>query len=102
MKDPAKPYEIYVDDNFAYMDESKRSFEGAYGDCATAIARCKAIVEDWLRVAYREGMTAEELWSSYEGFGEDPWIASPDKACTFSAWTFAKARCEEIARGQSS
>jgi hypothetical protein len=97
MKDPEKPYDVYVDDNYHYMDESGRRFDGAFADCAAAIARCKDIVEVFLREGYRDHMTEDELWEGYRGYGEDPWISSTDPACTFSARDYAKARCAEIA-----
>ena len=43
-------------------------------------------------------MTAEALFSSYTSFGEDPWIVAPTPEDTvqFSAWDYAKRRCDEM------
>ncbi len=60
----------------------------------------KRIVDDYLAEAYREGMTAEGLYGSYTMFGELPFIAGGPPESDFSAWDYAKARCEEICLGQ--
>ena len=45
---------------------------------------------------HRPGMTAEQLYDRYTDFGRDPFLRSDDpKAPTFSAWTYAKQRCQE-------
>lgn len=85
-------YEIYVDDNFHSMDESERYKEGEYDTYDEALAKCKAIVDRWLALNYREGMTGDQLWEHYRSFGEDPFIpGSGDNR--FSAWTYAKEIC---------
>jgi hypothetical protein len=68
----ALKYQIYVDDNFHYMDEDERYFGGSYADCQSAINKCMDIVNSFLMDAYKEGMTAAELLSQYKSFGEDP------------------------------
>jgi hypothetical protein len=89
-------YVVYVDDNFHYQDESYRTLDSAHDDRAAAIQRCKIIVDDCLRGLYTEGMSADELLRVYQGFGEDPWIATSDAACRFSAWTYAAQRCQQM------
>lgn len=37
----SKKYEVYVDDNFHFMDESERYKLGAFETCEEAIAACK-------------------------------------------------------------
>jgi len=90
------PYEVYVDDNFHYMEDDERSLDGTFSDCDAAVARCKQIVESSLQAQYQPGMTAEQLFESYKSFGDDPSIKSIDGACTFSAWGFAERRSAEI------
>ena len=51
-------YTVYIDDNFHYMDESERYKLGDFPDCASAIAACKRIVDEFLLTA---GCPAEEL-----------------------------------------
>jgi hypothetical protein len=96
--DPQSTYEVFVDDNFHYRDESERYRLGSFTSCQAAIERCKQIVDDYLLDAYKPGLSAAELYSSYQSFGEDPWIASSDSSCTFSAWGYAKQRCKELCR----
>jgi len=90
------PYEVYVDDNFHYMEDDERSLDGTFEDCESATARCKQIVESSLQAQHRSGMTAGELFERYKSFGDDPSIKSPDGTCTFSAWIFAEQRAAEI------
>jgi len=91
-----KKYEVYVDDNFHYMDESERYRHGEFETCEEATAACKKIVDDFLEKGYKEGMSFEELYGGYTGFGEDPFIVSDDKDCFFSAWSYAKKRSAEL------
>jgi hypothetical protein len=91
-----KPYTVYVDDNFHYMDESERYKLGDYDDCQSAIAACKRIVDEFL-AGCGTNRTPEELFKHYTSFEEDPWISSKDASCKFSAWGYAKERCRELA-----
>lgn len=91
-------YTVKVDDNFHYMDESERYTLGVFDDCESAVQACKKIVDEFLLEHYSPGMTAQELYSGYQGFGEDPFISTTDRECKFSAWTYAKQRCQEICR----
>jgi len=57
------------------------------------------IVEEYLRSAYQPGMSAQDLFSNYVSFGEDPFIiATPSKETEvlFSARDYAKRRCDEL------
>jgi len=92
-------YEVRVDENSHYMDESARYSAGFSEDCETAKANCRRIVDEFLLSSYRKGMSAEHLLMTYKSFGEDPWISSTDDDCKFSAWDYAEQRCEEICRG---
>jgi len=40
-------YTVFVDDNFHYMDESERYKLGDFPDCASAVAACKKIVDEF-------------------------------------------------------
>ena len=95
MPEPDGPYVVMVDDNYHYMDEAERYEQGRYPDCATAVAVCKHIVDDFFATC-DSATTAAELFASYSMFGEDPFIMSTDPACTFSAWDYARQRCAEI------
>src|ERR1700730_11315217 len=89
-------YKIYVDDNFHYMDESERYFKGGYETAEAAIGAAKAMVDAELVASYKPDMTAGELYDLYTDFGEDPFIVSEDRNCRFSAWDYAKERCQQI------
>ena len=80
-----KKYEVYVDDNFHYMDKSERYKLGDFETCEEAVAACKKIVDEFLEKGYQKGMSFKELYEGYIGFGEDPFIVSDDKKCFFSA-----------------
>lgn len=92
-------YEVYVDDNFHYMDQSRRSAHGKYASLDEAIKVCQQIVDDYLLSEQTPGMSAEELYSSYREFGDDPFIigGTPNvRGVLFSAWDYAKHRCNEL------
>ena len=94
---PAKhSYRVLVDDNFHYGDESERYEHGQFDTCESAIAACKRIVDEFLLDAYKAGMTPGELWQRYTGFGDDPFITSSGPRCVFSAWDYARQRCDEL------
>jgi hypothetical protein len=91
-------YQVYVDDNFHYQDESERYLAGEYDTVEDAIAEAKGIVDEFLQQEYRPGMTAEELYD-HVSFGDDPSIRSEDKkGSEFSAWDYAKQQSEELCR----
>jgi hypothetical protein len=92
-------FKVFVDDNFHYMDESERYQLGEFLTLEEAIAASRKIVDEYLLSAYQPGMTAESLYQSYVAFGEDPFIlAVPGQgaAVLFSAWEYAKQRCQEL------
>lgn len=91
-------YLLLCDDNFHYMDEDERSVVGAFDNREDALAAARRMVDRYLHEAYKPGMTAEELYDSYKSFGSDPFIRSSDPGCQFSAWTYAKTRCEAMCR----
>lgn len=97
----SKKYVMYVDDNYHLMDEAERYKGGEFDDCESAKKQCMEIVDAFLIEGYQPGMTWKELLSAYQGFGEDPWIASAEADCQFSAWDYAEQRCQEICQSQS-
>jgi hypothetical protein len=92
-------YKVVVDDNFHYMDESERYTHGEFESFDIALSAAKALVDGELRSLYRSGITADELYSHYTSFGNDPFILSEDQSCHFSAWNYARERCQEICKG---
>jgi hypothetical protein len=93
-------YRVMVDDNFHYMDKSRRYLKGEYAAYAEALAMCREIVDQFLRCEYVSGMPASALYFRYMMFGEDPFIVDrsgpPDPSPGFSAWDYAKVRCQEL------
>ena len=90
---------VLMNENARYMDESERSDHGVFANADEAIAACKAMVDDELTTMQKPGMTAEELYRLYIGFGPDPFVVplNPhDPDIEFSAWTFARERCEKL------
>ena len=93
----AKRYTVFVDDNFHYMDESERYKLGEFEDCASAVAACKKIVDEFFDTCSLDNNDAE-IFKQYSLFGEDPWISSDDPECQFSAWNYARERAKTLAR----
>jgi hypothetical protein len=94
-----KPYAVFVDDNFHYMNEDERYKDGDYATLEEAISKCRRIVDDFLEREYKPGMRFAELYDRYCSFGEDPFIRGP--GCDFSAWDYARQRCDDLCRNQS-
>ena len=94
-----KPYIVYVDDNFHHMNEEERCQSGEYATLEEAVSKCQRIVDDFLEDAQKPGMSPKELYDQYCMFGEDPFIRGP--ASDFSAWDYAKRRCDELCRNQN-
>ena len=95
------PYTVYVDDNFHYQDEDERYKLGDFETLEAAVTACKGIVDDFLKANYKPGMSAVELHRHYTGFGEDPFITGATGPSPFSAWEYARERCEAITRSQN-
>jgi len=91
-----RPYAVFVDDNFHYMNEDERYKDGNYATLEEAISKCQRIVDDFLEGEYKPGMPSAELYDRYCSFGEDPFIRGP--GCDFSAWDYARQRCDELCR----
>ena len=98
-------YKVLVNDNAHYMDESERYEHGIFASADEAVAACKKIVDDDLDSMWRQGMTAAALYRLYVSFGPDPFAVpiNPDNpSIDFSAWTYAKKRCQDLASIRSS
>lgn len=89
-------FEVLVDDNFHYQDESERYKYGEYDTYEEAVEECKDIVDRELLHLYEKGKNPAELYRSYTSFGEDPFIRPNSRGRRFSAWEYAKLRCDAI------
>jgi len=98
---PTQKYTVLVDDNFHYQDESERYKLGVFDDLDAAIAACKRVVDDYLDSVREPGIETEAMYQSYTMFGDDPFIVGAEEAVPFSAWSYARRRCEEICGDQT-
>jgi hypothetical protein len=90
-------YKVFVDDNFHYQVNSERHELGEYESYEAAVTVCKRVVDQYLSSAFKEGVTAAELYRSYITFGQDPFVVPGPEKASFSAWAYAKRRCSEMA-----
>jgi hypothetical protein len=95
-----RPYTVWVYDNFHYMDPEESYCAGEFDQYEDALARSWAIVDDFLLAEYTPGMTPDDLYRVYTTFGDDPSISPPEPGKEFSAWRYARQRCEEMCVGQ--
>ena len=89
-------YVVFVDDNFHHMDESHRYKLGEYDSCSQAMNECMKIVDEFIDKAYNDKISYQDLYSGYTMYGEDPFIITDDGDCRFSAWDYAKKRCQAL------
>ncbi len=92
-------YKVFIDDNFHYGDETERYPHGTFETLDAAIAAAKAVVDDYLENATKQGITPDGLLESYLLFGEDPFIISTDDSesgVLFSARDYARLRCGQL------
>jgi hypothetical protein len=92
-------YKVLIDDNYHFMDESERIQHGVFATAEEAITACKHIVDECLKPMLQPGMTATALYEQYKGFGDDPFIMPVDSngaPVDFSAWDYAKERCDVL------
>ena len=89
-------YQVFVDDNFHYMDESERYQLGDFDSLEAAVTACKRIVDEFLVLNHHVGMSSGELLTNYALYGEDPFVFSGDGTVPFSARDYASVRVREI------
>ena len=89
-------YTVYVDDNYNYMDEESRYTLGEFDTWDAAVQKAREIVDEFLLGHFADSSGAEELLAGYKRYGEDPFIMGGDESQKFSAWEYAKKRCEEL------
>ena len=89
-------FEVYVDDNFHYQDESERYKLGEYDSYDEALAAATGIVDRFLQENCSKHRQAEELLSAYKMFGDDPFIVPDTGSDRFSAWDYAKQQAEQL------
>jgi hypothetical protein len=98
------PYKVLANDNSHYMDITEVTEHGLFASADEAVAACKKIVDDDLASMWRPDTTPAELYRLYLAWGADPFAIAmhPDDASIeFSAWSYAKQRCESVAKTRS-
>ena len=97
-------YRVLVDENFHYMDKSRRYAQGDYATYAEAFAVCREIVDRFLRHEHVPGMPASALYFRYMMFGRDPFLVNgtgeAEAQPGFSAWDYARQRCMDLCEAQ--
>ncbi len=92
-------FRLRIYDNFHHMDESEAYTTGEFLTAEEALAKARSYVDDFLQSNFKPGMTADDLYKQYTSFGEDPFVISTtSEDVKFSAWTYAKMRCQEICK----
>jgi hypothetical protein len=90
-------FQVFVDDNFHYMDENERYRLGGFSTREAALEASRRIVDEFLESTYRPGLTADELWELYMMFGDNPFVVAADgTVCKFSGWDYARERCRVL------
>lgn len=73
---------------------------GEYQTLEEAIAASKRTIDEFLLREFKPGVTAAQLYTQYQGFGEVPCIFRDDGVTMsipgFNHWQYATARCAEI------
>ena len=89
-------YQVFVDDNFHYMEQEHRSFLGEFETFEAAVEACKQVVHRCLEDTYKPGMSADELSALYGMYGDEPFIIGGYPR--FSAREYAREQAERIAQ----
>ena len=85
-------YTVYAYSGFHLMGDAEKYLVGEFGDCASAVATCKRIVDDFLLSIGESANSPETLLGEYESSGPEPYIESDDPACWFSAADYLRRR----------
>jgi hypothetical protein len=95
--EPREKYQVCVDDNYHYMDESARRIAGSYDTLEEALEKCREITVRSLEEFCEEGISPEKLSAQWAMFGEDPFIRGADGKVPFSARKFITVElCQRI------
>ena len=94
-------YTVFVAENSAYMEERMPGGIGDYATWDEAVAAARRVVERSLRELFAPPMDAEHLFRLYTTFGDDAYIVPAGETRAFSAWDYARQRCQEICAPRS-
>jgi hypothetical protein len=85
-------YRVYAYSSFHFAGDAEKYFVGEFGDCASAVAVCEKIVDDFLSASSARANSPEALLEEYESSGPEPFIESEDPECRFSAIHYVHRR----------
>ena len=91
-------YTVFAYSSFHLMGDAEKYLVGEFGDCASAVATCEKIVDDFLLSIRERTSSPETLLEEYDAAGPEPYIESGDPACWFSAAQYVRRRIGEISR----
>jgi len=80
----ANSYQVFVDDNYHYMDEGERYKHGDFATFEEALTACKVIVDEYLQSAYEEGMIRRRTVCALHGIRRRPVYRR--RPCAFSVF----------------
>ena len=89
-------FEVLIDDNAHYQDETERRKKGEYENYEDALASAKNIVDDFLLQHRNEYQRASMLFNAYCHYGDDPFIVPDADQERFSAREYARQRCHQL------
>ena len=71
-------YSVYVDDNYDLPPDDGRYKLGDFATLEEAVAACKSMVDEFLKVHASPDTAASERYEEYIHFGPDPFIVTED------------------------
>ena len=96
-------FQVCVNDNYHYTDESARRSAGSYDTLEEALEKCREITVRSLEDFYEEGISPEKLSAQWSMFGEDPFIVDGSGSVPFSARKFITTElCKVIIESHNS
>jgi hypothetical protein len=97
-REAEKAFQVFIDDNYHFMDEDKRTTGPTFATYGEAVAWCQTYLERHLQELAKPGMSAADLIAGYKSFGDDPWITPEPEGTHFSAWDFVEEVAGRVAR----
>jgi hypothetical protein len=95
--DPARPWEVWVNQPFHLTGEAERYRVGAFATCEEARQACQHVIDGFVESRMPAFGGAAELFSAWKESGPEPWIQShAADQCLFSATDYARERCAEV------
>lgn len=69
-----------------------------YNDEKMAVAECKKLINEYLMLLYKPGMSEQALFRMFEMFGSEAYFLVDDKHMAFSPWDYAEQSARDIVR----